>query len=369
MSQFQNLKYLTIYRELHKMLQNGSLDPGDKLPTETELANQYGVSRPTVTRALNTLKDEGLIYRITGSGSYVSPKNENLGLALNRMVGLIIPDLGQGAIFEPICARIAELSGSNHFSLLWSGGLQSSSRISSPDDLIQIARKYKDHKVSAVIFTPLEHRVNKLEINRVILNILDKAGIPVILLDSDYTTFPDRSSYDLVSMDHYLGAYQMTEIYLKQGCTRVDFIHKPFSAASMKLRLEGYRSALVEYGIPPQQSWIHEIHPNDKASVQKMIKERMAANLICGNDETAADLLQTITELGYSIPEDIRLCGFDDIKYGEILKTPLTTYHQPCNQIADEVVRLLVSRIKDNNLGPRTVTLQGYPVIRKSTDC
>jgi len=367
MSQFPNLKYLTIYQELQKKLQNGSLDPGDKLPTETELAKQYGVSRPTVTRALNALKDEGLIYRITGSGSYVSNRTENMGLSLNRMVGLLIPDLGHGSIYEPICARIAEQSGPGHFSLIWGGGLLNATRTSQPEDLVLIAEKYRDHKVSAVIFTPLEYRENSIEINNKILNILGNAEIPVILLDSDYSPFPSRSSYDLVSMDHYYGAYKMTEVFLNQGCKRIDFLFKPYSAASITLRLHGYRSALFDRGITPDPSWVHEIQPEDEISVKHLIHDTKVTNLICGNDETAAELLQTLTFLGYRVPEDVRLCGFDDVKYGQILITALTTYHQPCQLIADETVRLLLSRLKNKKIEPRTVLVNGYPVIRESS--
>lgn len=367
MSQFQNLKYLTIYREMQKKLQTGSFEPGDKLPTETVLAKQYGVSRPTVTRALNALKEEGLIYRITGSGSYVSNRNEHMGLALNRMVGLLIPNLGLGSIYEPICARIAEQSGAGHFSLLWGGGLLNANEISQPEDLIMIAKKYRDHKVSAVIFTPLDYRENSIEINKEILTILDNAGIPIILLDSDCTPFPFRSSYDLVSMDHYSGAYEMTEIFLNQRCKRIDFLYKPHSAASIKLRLHGYRSALFDRGITPDSSWIHEIQPKDKISVKHLIDKSKVTNLICGNDETAAELLQTLTSLGYRVPADIRLCGFDDVKYGQILIAALTTYHQPCHLIADETVRLLLSRLKNRDIAPRTVTVNGYSVIRESS--
>lgn len=159
----------------------------------------------------------------------------------------------------------------------------------------------------------------------------------------------------------------MTEVFLSQGCKRVDFLFKPYSAASIRLRLHGYRSALLDRGIMPDSSWVHEIQPEDKISVKHLIHETKVTNLICGNDETAAELLQTLRSLGYRVPVDVRLCGFDDVKYGQILITALTTYHQPCQLIADETVRLLLSRLKDTGIAPRTVMVNGYPVIRESS--
>ena len=112
-------KHARIYNDLKRSLREGSLLGGDRIPTEHALANKYGVSRPTVTKALNNLKKEGLIIRKIGSGSYVSPKNVPVGQ--HKLVGLIIPSLGKGEIFEPICAQIAALSEENDFSLFWGG--------------------------------------------------------------------------------------------------------------------------------------------------------------------------------------------------------------------------------------------------------
>ena len=367
MSQFQNLKYLTIYQELQKKIREGEYGPGDKLPTETTLANQFGVSRPTVTRALNALKEEGLIYRITGSGSFVSSREDSLGVALNRMVGLIVPGLGKNGIFEPICAKIAEQSGPARFSLIWGGGTMSSNEVYAPEELTNLAEKYCHHKVSAVIFTPLECHDTSPEINKQILSILDNANIPVILLDSDYTPFPHRSSYDLVSVDHYLAAYQITMIYINQNAERVDFLYRPRSASSMNIRLQGYRSALINSGITPEPAWEHTVQPEDTEKINGILKDKRAQNFICGNDETAASLLKTLTALGKRVPDDVRICGFDDTKFGGMLKSALTTYHQPCEEIGEEIVRILLSRLKNPGGTPRTVTIKGYPVLRESS--
>jgi DNA-binding GntR family transcriptional regulator len=56
----------------------GELRPGEEVPSERALAAEYGVSRPTATRALELLRHEGLVHSIRGSGTYVSD------LAINR---------------------------------------------------------------------------------------------------------------------------------------------------------------------------------------------------------------------------------------------------------------------------------------------
>ena len=76
--------YLQIAEQLRARIVAGSLRPGDALPTEFDLKDQYGVSRATVRQALDTLEREGLIYREQGRGTFVAhPAVEQ---ALTRVV-------------------------------------------------------------------------------------------------------------------------------------------------------------------------------------------------------------------------------------------------------------------------------------------
>lgn len=63
--------YLNIYNEYAEKIQTGLLEPGTKLPSESELTEQYGTTRETVRKALNLLSQNGYIHKIMGKGSYV----------------------------------------------------------------------------------------------------------------------------------------------------------------------------------------------------------------------------------------------------------------------------------------------------------
>jgi len=64
--------YRRLYNHLHERIIKGELQPGDKLPSERELCETFGISRITCRRALSMLQDNGLIQRYSGSGSFVS---------------------------------------------------------------------------------------------------------------------------------------------------------------------------------------------------------------------------------------------------------------------------------------------------------
>src|SRR4051812_42106492 len=96
-------KYKQIYSQLHRALVTGEYSAGDKLPSENEFVEQFGASRPTVSRALAQLEQEGLVERRAGSGTFVRAQNRNEGFVF----GLLIPGLGTTEIFEPVSRGIS----------------------------------------------------------------------------------------------------------------------------------------------------------------------------------------------------------------------------------------------------------------------
>src|SRR5579884_1539782 len=91
-------KYQKITETLRHAIETGKYKPGQKLPSEAQLSRTFGASRLTVARALNELEAAGSVIRRPGSGSYVNqPRN-----VTGRTFGLLIPELGETEIFEPI---------------------------------------------------------------------------------------------------------------------------------------------------------------------------------------------------------------------------------------------------------------------------
>src|SRR5207244_13140428 len=94
-------------------------------------------------------------------------------------------------------------------------------------------------------FATLERTPQKDTINRTLVEIFDKAGIPVILLDRDLVAYPERSHYDLVGIDNRRAGYAITAHLLRSGCRRIVFIGRPGSAPTVDARIAGYREAIL----------------------------------------------------------------------------------------------------------------------------
>ena len=358
------MKTEDIYLDIVRQLTEGVWAVGDQLPTERALAEHYGVSRPTVSRVLNRLRDSGQIRRTVGAGSFLTEAPRPL-VNTQRNIGLFIPGLGKGEIFEPICARIAELSQHYNFNLIW-GSMPAHEADDHDEKLVQAAQRFIDQGVQGVFFQPIERESGAENKNLKIAAMFEQAAIPLVLLDGDYLAYPKRSAHDLVGIDNIAASYQLCEHFIKQGATRVDFLWQPNTAGTYIQRLIGYREALFRAGITPNRSFEHEGDPRDKAFVRTLV-DAGVSNLICANDETAALFMHELDNLGLEAPKDMRIAGFDDVKYAHLARVPLTTMRQPCRTLGELALSTLIERIKNPNLPPRNITARALLCVRESS--
>ena len=108
-------KYQQVLKSIEEDILSGRYSPGQKLPSETALLEQFETSRITVVRALRELQHKGLVQRRAGSGTYVA---DTTATKANLLFGSLIPNLGDAEIFGPICQSIAEYLQSRKHSLL-----------------------------------------------------------------------------------------------------------------------------------------------------------------------------------------------------------------------------------------------------------
>jgi DNA-binding LacI/PurR family transcriptional regulator len=77
--------------------------------------------------------------------------------------------------------------------------------------------------------------------------------------------------------------------------------------------------------------------------------------------------MKTLQQLSVSVPNDVKMVGFDDVKYASLLSVPLTTIHQPCADIGAAAIRTMVDRVHDPKLPARDILLNFGLVVRESS--
>lgn len=360
-------KHRRVSRQLRDAITAGRYATGTRLPSEPQLVKQFGVSRPTVARALLDLQNEGLIERRAGSGTYVRAATSGDAGKSTRQIGLLIPGLGSTEIFELICGELASLARVHEYSLLWGGSTHPRHDTdASLEHAEELCRHFMERKVSGVFFAPYELLPGKESANRRLAETLRQAGIPVVLLDRDLQSFPNRSDFDLVGIDNVAGGYLLAEHLIKLGCQHICFVARPHSAPTVDARIAGVREALVRHRLEMDPRWLRVGDPADPKFVRSLAAGRQADAFICANDHTAALLLRSLEGAGVKVPRGVRVVGFDDAKYATLVSPPLTTVHQPCRDIATVALRLMLERIADPTLPARSVALTPRLVLRES---
>ncbi len=361
-------KHRQISGELRGEITSGRYAAGARLPSEPQLVERFGVSRPTVARALLDLQTEGLIERRSGSGTYVSANAHATASVSTKQLGQLIPSLGHTEIFGHICGELASLARAEGYSMLWGGSTHPGH---DTDASLEHAEKLCNHfierKVSGVFFAPYELDPDKASANRRLAETLRQAGIPVVLLDSDLQSFPDRSDFDLVGIDNVAGGFTVAEHLIRLGCRHLCFVARPHSAPTVEARVAGVREALVRHRLDIDTALLPRVgDPEDARFVRSLIAARQADAFICHNDYTAALLLRSFETAGVKVPRDVRVVGFDDAKYATLISPQLTTIHQPCREIAAIALRTMLERIADPGLPVSSHSLTPRLVVRES---
>ena len=365
-------KHRIIYSHLEEGIRSGKYQPGSRLPTDTEIVKEFGVSRPTVARAMRDLQLLGLIDRRPGAGSYVRKVKPNQS---HTTLGLLIPELGHSDFLEPICAQIAQKTQHLSLGLMWADcGSSEASPSSGLGRLdVSIDRVYSacenlvKQKVSGVFYAPMFGNTDDPGVDESILKHLTDAGIAVVLLDRDYKVFPTRSKYDLVSVDHLTGQLQVAEYLINAGYEELTYLQWPGITDSLERRIYGCQVALVRAGYSGKNLTIVKGDPRDSQFVAKVVQSSSRKAIMCENDMIATHLMQSLSTLGISIPDQLSIVGFNDIKMARHLGTPLSTVRQPCGDIGEVAVQVMTDRISNPSGPVRTVLLNAKLILRKSS--
>ena len=204
-------------------------------------------------------------------------------------------------------------------------------------------------------------------------------GLPVLLIDSPAPCFREPLEADILTMDNQSNLYLLIQEMIRRDKTRIGFIGEYLHCLSFFERYAAYRNAMYLSGFPcPDKYCItgnKEGIPNPSFEeyleyladrLQKL--EHLPDVFLCANDFVAVDTMQALKKLGYSVPGDVCLCGFDDSPESKIVTPTLTTIHIHSQIMGYTAANLLVSRINEPSLNYRTVHTETTLIYRESTE-
>jgi DNA-binding LacI/PurR family transcriptional regulator len=350
-------KHQRLFEELGQAIQKGAFSPGQRLPTEAELMQQYGVSRTTVTRTLRDLEHRGVIWRRRGSGTFV----KEIQRSLTDQFGMIVHGVEPGSIFLSVYESITRAADCDGTHILLTH-LNAQEHLA--DEAADSARRMIERGVRGVFFLPHGISGEGEPLNRRVTGLFDRAGIPVVLLDRDICNFPQRSNYDLISVDNLRGGYLLGQHLIDMGCRRTLFFSESVAFPSARARWTGFRAAMEAGGLEPRS---FGCDPESASEVLQAIQQHEPDGIVCDNDRHAAIIMRHLLNARIEIPGQIKLAGFDDTPTAALLTVPLTTVRQPASAIALRGISVMNDRIAHPHLPPVQAVVHCELIVREST--
>ena len=217
------------------------------------------------------------------------------------------------------------------------------------------------------------------------VNALRRAGIPVVIVgqvDGDFAW---------VEVDNSGGFTAIIKHLLKLGHTRIAHVTGTLAAQTAVERFNAYRATLTEAGLEFDASLVLdggftdleayravreflETHSSEQhSSEQRGLEGRRLQSdtdlpftaLAAASDEMAMGAIKALQDLGYRVPHDVSVTGFDDLPFATYVNPPLTTVHQPIRSVGRVAAEMLIEQLEGKPA--RQVILPVELVIRNST--
>lgn len=336
--------------------------------TIKDIARLCGVGVSTVSRAINNHPDinpetKDRIMGIIREHDFV-PNNSarNLKRTEAKAIAVLVKGMGNPFFGDMIRVMVEGISKKKYTLVLHDVGFE--------EDEIEVALELiKEKRLCGIIFLGgfFSHSEAKLK----------QLSVPFVLCTSRVVTdLSNRDFYSSVSVDDEAESCRMVRYLLEQGHKEIAMIAAAAEDISIgRLRLEGYRRALTERGLPVREELIvyrkDDLEDYSYENGYRVMKELLEQGkgftaVYAISDVMAVGAIRALVDAGKKVPGDYAVAGYDGIAAGKYYSPSITTIKQPGVEMAEEAVKILFEVIMEE-ADHRHILFPGELVIREST--
>lgn len=331
-------KYLTLVGWLREQIETRALLPGQKMYSENELKELFGLSRQTVRHAIDVLEQEGLVRRVQGSGTYVS--DSRLANLEKRTRIAVITTYVDGYIFPRTIQGIENVLFEKGYSvqIAFTNNLNSREK-TILEDIIS-----RDEVAGMIVETTRSGLPNP---NLHLYREIRKRQIPVLFINSYYP----QLRLPHVSINDRMAGRRVTRYLISMGHRRIGGVFK-LDDGQGHLRYAGYVDALNEAGLEVDDTKVLWVDTEDVRHLERS-RERLLERLkgctalFCYNDEVAFGLMEVLKQEGIEVPRDLSVAGVDDSELAVLGDVPITSVPHPMEHLGGKAAENLLRMIRD----------------------
>lgn len=358
-------KYLRVAQDVESRIAAQQWRKND-FPSVRTLAREYSVSVVTAVRALQVLRDKGIIAAVERSGCYLVDRvaGERWALALR-----VTPGPWREATLKVNREGFAKLADETKVGvsdvLQWGDDAD-------PDAVRQLAARAKADGVTGAVMLPSRLDEASARQDAACLEGCAKAGIPVVLVQRNLRGHDRLTEWDLVSSDEVDGGRLCTQHLLDQGCRRLAFVTAS-PTSTHRDRLTGFLhaifvarqadSSLAEPVVltlpnPDKHTW---------AATAEQLLAKKVDGVVCYQDYAAMCLILECLRRGARVPQDLAVIGFDNLPLVNAFSIGVSTFSHASDEIARRAIQLLRDRRLDPRRPPVQVVVPGQLIARESS--
>ncbi|SFG19527.1 GntR family transcriptional regulator, arabinose operon transcriptional repressor [Lachnospiraceae bacterium C7] len=353
-------KYFRLMDDIKIKIKQKKYTAGMKLPSENDFANEYGISRQTVRKALKALADEGFVHAEHGKGTFVSElarhtkTSKNIAIVTTYLSDYIFPRVIQG---------IDRVFTENGYSIILKTTRNSATAEA------RCIEELLSKDIDGMIIEPSKSQIYCKHIS--LFEQMDEYDIPYVFIQG---YFDELRKKPCVIMNDIKGGYLITKYLISQGCKNIYGIFKADDVQG-KNRHKGYVLALQEADIlydPDKVIWFHtedrEIKPRE--SISELIRKEVAIDsVVCYNDQIAVEVIRTFQVHGINVPKDVSVTGFDNSMLAKNNIIPITTVSHPQELLGQNAAELMLKLIRKEAISSEDLHIVMEPevIVRKST--
>jgi LacI family transcriptional regulator len=316
-----------------------------KTVTMKDIAQKAGVSVTTVSHVISKTRNVAqetreLVLRTLDELDYQqsegkqNPKKPGLDL-----IGVVTADI-QEDYYILLVKTIETIASENNISVLF---------CDSADDEEKEARNIGmmlNRKVDGLIIAPVGFIPYPRQ--------LKAADVPVVLVDRQY----DRHNTSFVGINNADSAAKGVDYLAGKGCSRIGFIGYAETVYTMRQRVIGYKLGLMQY-LPEQSPCVLHLKYSKEDSfhlIRDFLSQHRPDGVFCGTSDLCYQLVAVVEDMGLRVPEDLRILSYDDNKWMDYLKYPVSVITQPTVEIGCQAVERIIALVENRRIGRRTKT-------------
>ncbi len=319
--------------------------------TIKDVAKQAGVSISTVSRVINNSKPvtdevkQKVLKVIKKTGYIPNPLARSLVTKKSQLIGVIVPEVSDYIVNEM-------LNGIEEVAKMYDYEILLANTYSDKEQELKSINLLRAKQVEGILM--ISPNIDKEQVE-----YLNNCLIPTTYISKNAKEFDVYT----VSIDNEQATYDMTKYLINKGHKNILFlIDNDKEDIFAKEKFSGYKKALYESGLSLDENlikYLTDSYYEDGYDIVKSIleKDNNFDSIFATSDELAIGAMNACFDLGYDVPKDISVAGFDGIKISRMYRPKLTTVDQPLYDIGAVAIRMIIKLINQEALKEKRVEL------------